>query len=162
MARLSYRDTPAPSDVAIVREIVSSSGFFSSAEVDIAEELVLERLSKGVSSGYFFVFAEDRDEVAGYACFGPIPGTLASFDLYWIAVRALMRGEGLGKEIFREVEKGIRNMGGARVYADTSSKDLYRPTHAFYRSCGFSEEAVLKDFYAPGDDKIIFVKPLEG
>ncbi|MBN1105272.1 MAG: GNAT family N-acetyltransferase, partial [Deltaproteobacteria bacterium] len=59
MNRLSYRDTPVPPDIKTIREIVSSSGFFSPAEVEIAGELVEERLAKGVSSGYHFIFAED-------------------------------------------------------------------------------------------------------
>jgi GNAT superfamily N-acetyltransferase len=155
MNRLSYRDKPVPSDRKIIREMVSSSGFFSPAEVEIAEELVEERLTKGVSSGYHFLFAEDDRRVVGYACFGPIPGTESGFDLYWIAVRPELRGTGVGKQILKEVEREIRGMGGSRIYADTSSRELYHPTHEFYRSCGFREEAVLKDFA-----KIIFVKIL--
>lgn len=58
---------------------------------------------------------------------------------------------------FQEV---IRNMGGRRIYAETSSRDLYRPTMAFYRACGYKIEATLEDFYAPGDAKVILLKIL--
>jgi len=160
MNGLTYRDTPVPSDRKTIRKIVSSSGFFSPAEMEIAEELVEERLAEGISSGYHFLFAEDQGRVVGYACFGPIPGTESGFDLYWIAVRPELRGTGVGKRILKEVEKEITKMGGTRIYADTSSRELYLPTHEFYRTCGFREEAMLKDFYAPGDAKIIFVKIL--
>ena len=30
-------------------------------------------------------------EIAGYACWGPIPGTTASVDLYWIVVHPMNR-----------------------------------------------------------------------
>jgi len=41
-----------------VRGIVESSGFFSAEEVEIAVQLVQERLTKGIQSGYHFLFAE--------------------------------------------------------------------------------------------------------
>ena len=41
---------------------------------------------------------------------------------------------------------------------ETSARELYRPTQRFYERCGYEAEARLKDFYAPGDSKIIYVK----
>ena len=82
-----WREEPISSDVESIRGIVSSTDFFSLEERSIAEELAEERLTKGVSSGYHFLFAEGEGTVIGYACFGPIPGTRESYDLYWIAVR---------------------------------------------------------------------------
>jgi len=155
-----WREVPLASDVESIREIVASSGFFSRNELQIAVELVQERLSKGVLSGYHFLFAERSGMLIGYACFGPIPGTQESYDLYWIAVRALMRGSGLGKLILEKVEQRIDELGGRRIYVETSSRPQYHPTRAFYGRCGYAEEAFLKNFYAPGDDKIIYVKAL--
>jgi GNAT superfamily N-acetyltransferase len=159
--KLTYRETPIPADIETVRAIVSSSGFFSESEIGVAAELVEERLSKGLSSGYHFLFAEDGERMLGYACYGPIPCTAASWDLYWIAVQPDLRGLGMGRRILERVEKEIRKMAGKRVYVDTSSRELYRPTLAFYAHCGYRQEAVLRDFYAPGDDKVLFVKVLE-
>ena len=158
---LNFRENPTPADIEAVRAIVSSSGFFSESEIEVAAELVEERLSKGLSSGYHFLFAEEGEEMLGYACYGPIPCTVASWDLYWIAVQPDLRGRGMGRRILERVEKEIGKMGGKRVYVDTSSRELYRPTLAFYAHCGYRQEAVLKDFYAPGDSKVLFVKVLE-
>lgn len=158
---LSFRDHVLPSDRKAVREIVESTGFFNPEEAAIALELVDEHLAKGVRSGYLFLFCEDEwGAVLGYTCFGPIPGTSASFDLYWIAVRDQCRGQGIGQGLIRKTEKTIGEMGGSRIYAETSSRDLYEPTHAFYRRTGYVREAFLKDFYTPGDGKLIFVKKL--
>jgi len=88
---LTFRETPIPADIEAVRAIVSSSGFFSESEIEVAAELVEERLSKGLSSGYYFLFAEDAERMLGYACYGPIPCTAASWDLYWIAVQPDLR-----------------------------------------------------------------------
>ena len=48
---LTFRITPEIKDVQRVREIVASTEFFYDFEIDVAAELVEERLSQGVSSG---------------------------------------------------------------------------------------------------------------
>ena len=155
-----YRDHVRPDDCQTVREIIASSGFFSPAEVDIAVELVQTRLAQGLPSGYYFLFAEQAAEVLGYTCFGPIPGTTVSYDLYWIAVRQPYRGAGLGGALLARSEQAIAAHGGQRIYVETSSRPLYGPTHAFYNTHGYRQAALLDDYYAPGDGKLIYVKVL--
>ena len=147
-------------DPEVVRDITESTGFFYAEEVATAVELVDERLAKGPASGYSFVFAEEAGRTLGYACFGPIACTKASFDLYWIAVHADARGKGLGTVLLEESERLIRAAGGGRVYIETSSKAIYRDTRRFYERNGYRAEATLKEFYSPGDNKVIYVKAL--
>jgi ribosomal protein S18 acetylase RimI-like enzyme len=155
---LEFRYGVVPSDRERVREIVGSTGFFNPAEIDIAVELVDERLAKGAPSGYYFVFAGPPGQVHGYVCYGPIAGTAESYDLYWIAVHDSHRGRKLGRVLMDEAEQLIAQAGGHRVYVETSNREHYIPTRAFYDRCGYQVEAVIKDFYAPGDDKVILVK----
>lgn len=160
IGKISYRENVNPVDTERVREIVHSTGFFSAEEVDIAVELVTERLIKGLESGYYFLFAEQKKQVLGYSCFGPISGTKASYDLYWIAVHNDCRGLGIGKRLIVETENAIQRMGGQRIYVETSSREQYQPTRAFYLVCDYFQEALLQDFYAPGDSKAIYVKAI--
>ena len=161
MSEWVFRDHVVEDDRRSVRDIVGSTGFFSAEEVDVAEELVRERLQKGPDSGYLFVFAQSSDgQVQGYACYGPVPCTARTFDLYWIAVRADGRGRGLGKALMAEVERRLGAAGGGKLIAETSSREQYAPTRRFYRSCGFLEEARIRDYYAPGEDILYFTKPL--
>ncbi len=157
---MDFRDQVETSDRNTVREIVESTGFFQPHEIDIAEELVDERLDKGIKSGYFFRFAEEDGRTVGYSCFGPVGCTVGSFDLYWIAVHQDRRGRGIGKALLQESEAAIGAMGGRRIYVETSSREIYHPTRAFYLNSGYRIEATLEDFYAPGDSKVIFVKVL--
>lgn len=159
-ADLSYREEVRAADRTAVRAIVSASGFFSEEEIAIAAELVEERLLQGEKSGYFFLFAEQAGQVAGYSCFGPIPGSTHSYDLYWIAVDNRLRHRGIGKDLLSRSEALISQRGGKRIYIETSARQQYKETAAFYLACGYRQEAFLKDFYAPGDSKIIFVKAL--
>lgn len=155
-----YREEVEPGDCDHVRRILESCSSFSRGEVEVAVDLVKERLAKGVGSGYHFLFAEYADRVVGYVCFGPVPCTTDSFDVYWIAVHRDFWGSGIGKELLARSESRIAALGGSRIYIETSSRDTYESARFFYRTCGYREEAALRDFYAPGDSKVIYVKIL--
>ena len=73
---------PLPEDRQNVRRLVEATGFFYPDEVDVAEELVEQRLEKGDKSGYFFVFVRRCGRLIGYGAYGPIPCTVSSYDLY--------------------------------------------------------------------------------
>jgi ribosomal protein S18 acetylase RimI-like enzyme len=156
--RCQLRFEVRESDHDAVRSIVERTDFFRPDEVDVAVELVDERLKRGAVSGYDFVFAETSGSVVGYACFGPIACTLASFDLYWIAVDPAAQGQGLGRLVLAAAERQIAAAGGRRIYIDTSGQPKYAPTRSFYERTGFRCEARLVDFYAAGDDRLIFSK----
>jgi len=146
-----YRYEPCQADADTVRDLVIATDFFHDYEVDVAVELITERLQKGVEvSGYHFVFCEIAGQLSGYACFGPIPCTASSYDVYWIAVHPTFQGKGLGKMI----------MGGTRIYLDTSQSTKYHTTREFYRRCHYDQVSVLTGFYAPGDGKVIYSKHL--
>lgn len=157
---MQIRTQIRPTDPDQIRALVTATGFFTEEEIGIATELVQEALDRGAGSGYFLLVAEEDDRVLGYTCYGPIPGTDASYDLYWIAVHPDAQGRGLGKTLLRESEKQIKAAGGQRVYIETSSREQYVPTRRFYLSCGYLQEALLVDFYRPGDSKVIYSKAL--
>ena len=157
---LAYRDEPRGSDVGRVREMVEATGFFTPAEVAVAVELVDDRLARGPASDYRFVFGEDGDRAVGYACFGPIPLTQSSWDLYWIVVDPLEQGRGAGRALLAESERRIALGGGRRIYVETSSRPAYEPTRRFYERCGYEVTATLEDFYGPGDGKVVYLKVL--
>ena len=49
----------------------------------------------------------------------------------------------------------------ARVLlVETSSTDQYEATRAFYEARGFDREALIREFYGPGDDKVVFWKAM--
>jgi GNAT superfamily N-acetyltransferase len=160
LASLRWREQPRPSDRAAIRAIVASTSFFSAEEIDIAVELVDEALAEGAASGYSFLFAENSAGVVGYTCYGRIPGTLHSIDLYWIAVHDTLRGCGLGRVLLERTEGLSGRLGGRRVYIETSARPQYEPTRGFYLRCGYSQAALLEEFYGPGDGKLIYVKAL--
>jgi len=154
----TLRTVPGPKDVARIREIVSSTGFFREDEIKIAVELVEEWLAKGEASGYEFFFAEIGGETVAYSCYGLIPCTLHSYDLYWIATHKDFMNKGIGRALLRETENAIWKSGGTSIYVETSSKSQYAPTRAFYENNGYILKVLYEDFYDRGDDKCVYIK----
>jgi GNAT superfamily N-acetyltransferase len=157
---MTLRTTVRREDGEVIRDIVSSTGLFRPDEIGIAVELMEERLRMGLSSGYHFIFAERDGRALGYSCYGPVPLTLHSYDLYWIAVRKDTQNTGIGKILLERSEAAIGELGGRKIYIETSSKEMYLGTRRFYERCGYLAEATLREFYSPGDDKVIYVKSL--
>lgn len=155
---VKLRNEVTAADESRVREIVAATGLFRPNEVDVAAELVRVRLRDGKESGYEFIFAEQDGEVLGYACFGLNTVTLASHDLYWIAVRPNLQGQGIGRQLLIAVEEKIAAAGGQQIYIETSHRADYAATRGFYERCGYALEGVLRDYYAPGDDRAIYVR----
>jgi GNAT superfamily N-acetyltransferase len=155
-----WREAVKPEDGERVRSLVAATGMFSAEEIAIAEELVQERVARGRASGYEFVLLEEDGTLVGYACYGPIPGSASSHDLYWIAVHPDRQGRGFGHQILARAEAAMKRGGAQRVYIDTSTSARYTPTRAFYAAAGFALAAELPDFYRPGDGKAIYSKAL--
>jgi len=156
--QFTLRTIPGPQDTARINEIVRSTGFFREDEIKIAVELVEEWLSKGEASGYEFLFAEIAGETVAYSCYGLIPCTLHSYDLYWIATHKDFMNKGIGRALLMETEKSIQRAGGIGIYVETSSKGQYAPTRAFYENNSYILKARYEDFYDRGDDKCVYIK----
>lgn len=147
------------SDMESIRDLVKESGVFSVEEIDIAVELVADAALKGEKkSGYSFVFIEQAGRIIGYACFGRIPLTEDSFDLYWLVVDHQRRNQGFAGQLLALAEETIKAVGGKQIFAETSSRQDYAPARAFYKKAGFVQCAWQKDFYRAGDDKVTFMK----
>ncbi len=156
----TFREQVVEADRQNVRRILESTGFFYPEEIEVGIELVEDHLVKGIASGYHFLFAEKGGEVLGYSCFGPIACTKAAFNIYWIAVHSSYRGQKIGRELLQRTEESIARLGGDQAHIETSNREQYKPTRAFYLSNGYQQAAIFPDFYAPGDDKVVYVKHL--
>jgi GNAT superfamily N-acetyltransferase len=158
---LTFRKEPVKKDIESIREIVLSTGFFYEHELEVAVELITDRIEKGISTGYHFVFAEVDGKTIAYSCFGHDEMTKSCFDLYWLVTHNDFRGKGVGKKILEETYREARKLGCTMLIAETSGRDHYKPTRAFYEGAGYTLEATLRDYYDKGDDKCIYVMRLD-
>ena len=160
---MQWRDEVCGDDRYAVRQLVTATGFFSAAEQDIAVELVDDALTRGEAAGYEFLFADDEEQpgmLRGYACFGPIPSRPGEYDLYWIAVAPSGQRHGLGRQLIAEAERRAVSRGAVCMFIDTSGREQYLPTRAFYERMGYRIHEVVPDFYPAGDDKVVYRKQL--
>jgi len=70
------------------------------------------------------------------------------------------QGRGIGHALLAQVEAEAQARGGRLLLIETSGSSLYAPARRLYETGGYRCEAVIHDFYAPGDDLIVFGKDL--
>ena len=140
-----------------IEEITRTVHVFRDDEVPVALE-VFDGAVAG-SPDYIALGAVLDGRLVGWICWGPTPCTRGTYDLYWMAVDSSAQGAGIGTALVREMEG--RLAGFARlIVVETAGRPDYRPTRAFYESRGYRKAAVIPDFYAPGDDQVVYVKHL--
>jgi len=134
---------------------------FESSDVEVIQELWTEFITKGNEASWYHFIAARRDvQVVGFACYGQRPLTQGTYDLYWIAVDKNHHRQGIGEILLSEAERQVKECGGRLLIAETAGKSAFEPTRRFYLKTGYELEARIRDFYAPGDDLVVFTKRL--
>lgn len=142
-----------------IQEITARAGVFSEEEIDSVRVMWSEYLSFGSNeSGYNFIVHREGAQVLGFAIYGYRDLAIGVYDLYWIAVDPGARRRSVGRDLITACESAVRENGGRMLVVETSGTPHYEPTRKFYLGMGYRDEAIIKDFYAPGDDLIVFIK----
>lgn len=148
-------------DKASIMSILRDTPEFKDFEVDVAEEVIDAYLDDPCCSGYYVLVAESGSDLVGYICYGPAPGTLGTWDIYWQAVARARQGQGIGAALTKGTEIEIRKAGGRLAVIETSGTPLYEKTVRFHSAQGYKTVACVPEYYAPGDDKLIMVKRMD-
>lgn len=149
-------DEDKPAVIQMLRNIPE----FEPTEIDVAEEVINSYLGDSIRSGYHIFVAEVGSSIAGYICYGPTPLTEGTWDIYWLAVAPDKQSQGIGKALLNFADGNIKERKGRLALIETSSKPEYETTRLFYRAQGYEIACRIADFYAPGDDKLVFQKRL--
>ena len=146
-----------------IAALLAATPAFRPEEATIALEMVDETLDPRPDTDYEWVVAEQAGRLVGFACFGPVPLTLGTFDLYWIAVDPATTRLGVATKLDEAVLAQVSKRPGARwLLAETSTTPEYAPACAFYGRRGYRLLGRLADYYRPGDDRLTFGKRLDG
>lgn len=112
------------------------------AEFETADRLVLA--SRGVDGA-----------VMGVAAFQAVAETA---DLHRVVVRPEARGQGIGRALVTAGCEWALTMGADRMLLEVASGNV--PALAMYRSLGFGDIAIRRDYYGPGSDALVMAKDL--
>jgi ribosomal protein S18 acetylase RimI-like enzyme len=144
-------------DRGAVDEALSLCGAFSQVEIRVA----LEMFDLGIAGEYSLLGIETSGILRSYACFGKASLTLRSWYLYWICVHPDVAGTGVAQALERAVADSVRRAGGDKLVLEASGRPDQERARRFYQRAGFNVAGRIPNFYGPGDDCVIYCKPLE-
>lgn len=147
-----------PSDVEGLEKLLKKIPNFNEAEVKVAMELIETTVNNPTQTDYNIFVCEEDGKILGYHCTGKRPLTDAVYDLYWIVADPEHSGKGIGKNLLEHAENFVKERKGRWILAETSSKDSYLSTQSFYLRNNYTILSEIKDFYAVGDNLLIFGK----
>ncbi len=143
-------------DISALQEVLVATELFPA---EMLPHMINDFLSDKESSDIWLTCETDNRAV-GFCYAVPEEFAEGTWNMLAIAVLPASQGGGCGGALVRELEARLKKRGQRVLIVDTSSKDEFRMTREFYRKNGYDEEARIRDFWASGDDKVIFWKSL--
>ena len=150
-------------DRAAVQAIQVETGLFAADELDDSDAMFDGAMDGSLVDHVWIVSEREVGVVVGAAYFAPEPFSDRMWNLYFIGVLPEHQDSGTGGALVHHVEQSLRDRGAdtARtLIVETSSLAGFAGTRAFYQAHGFDEEARIRDYYAPGESKVVFWKSL--
>ena len=137
-----------------------ASGLFPPDALPEVEATLDEFLTGAVATDRWLT-TDTGTSIAAAAYYAPERMTDGTWNLYLLAVHPDHQGQGRGAALVRHVEQDLRQAGARVLLIETSGVPGFARQRAFYTGLGYHEEARIRDFYEPGDDKVIYWKNLE-
>jgi ribosomal protein S18 acetylase RimI-like enzyme len=144
------------SDIDGLKNVADSSGLFPSKYLD---EMISNYLNNPETQEIWFTYIDyDKPLAMGYCV--PEKLTNGTYNLLAIGVLGEAQRNGVATEMMNYIEHLLRLRGGRILIVETSSDDAQIGAREFYRKIGYIQNAVIKDFWDEGEDKIVFWKKL--
>ena len=142
-------------DVSGLQRVLDGTGLFPS---DMLPAMLAGFLN-GAEDELWLTCRLDGAPVA--LCYAaPEPFTASTWNMRALGVKPALQGHGLGARLVADLETRLRTAGARVLIVDTSGTDAFARARAFYEKVGYELEARIRDFWAPGDDKVTFRKHL--
>lgn len=143
-------------DIPALKEVIDSSELFPSEYLD---DMIAPYLQGAAPQEIWLTTVLEEQVVAITYC-APERMTEGTYNLYLIAVRKEAQGKGVGRKIMTHVEQLLQQQGARVLLVETSGLAEFELTREFYDKCQYHREAVIRDFYQEGEDKVVFWKKL--
>lgn len=144
------------SDIDGLKKVVDSSKLFPSEYLD---EMISDYLNNPETQDIWFTNIYDNTPTAIGYC---IPEKLTNgiYNLLAIAESQDSQRSGVATEMMSYIERHLKQKNGRILIVETSNDDAQIGARKFYNKIGYTQMAVIKDFWNDGEDKIIFWKKL--
>lgn len=86
--------------------------------------------------------------------------TDGTYNLLAIGVSQDSQRKGIASEMMKYIELLLKTKDGRILIVETSTDDAQIGARKFYKQVGYTQEAVIRDFWKDGEDKIVFWKKL--
>ncbi len=142
-------------DIAGLRAVMDGTELFPS---EMLADMLTPYLAGETEA--FWLTCHRNGEAVGLCYTAPEDLADGTWNMLALAVRPDLQGKGLGAALVRAAEQRLIDKGQRILIVDTSGTDDFALTRKFYAQNGYEEEARIRDFWAEGDDKVIFRKAL--
>ncbi len=144
------------SDITDLKQVLDSIELFPSEMLD---DIIYNYLNNSETEEIWFTALENSKPISIGFC-APEKLTEGTYNLYAIGVGRDFQGKGIGSKMMTYIENYLRDKGHRILIVDTSGTDDFKMTRRFYEKLNYNQEAVIRDFWKEGDDKVIFWKKL--
>ena len=154
MTKVTFEMT-TPADIPALQRVLDETHLFPS---EMLPDMLAPMLA-GDSPARWLTCQRDGEAIG--LCFTePEELTDGTWNMRALALHSQYQGQGLGAALTRALEDQLRAEGQRLIIVDTSGTDDFAQTRGFYSHIGYSQVACIPDYWAKGDDKIVFSKPL--
>jgi ribosomal protein S18 acetylase RimI-like enzyme len=147
-----------PDETSTLVGIARGTGVFKPGEIVALQEVLDDYHRQMHTLGHRSITSERDGQVTGFAYYAPAAMTDRTWYLYWIAVDKQLHSRGVGSSLLQHAEEEIRRERGRLLLIETSSLPHYEPTRMFYLKHGYESDCLVRDYYADGDDMVVFRK----
>ncbi|MBS4039831.1 MAG: GNAT family N-acetyltransferase [Flavobacteriales bacterium] len=143
-------------DIDGLKTVLDSCGLFPSEYLD---EMISDYFNNADTQDIWFTCIDNKLPVAiGYCV--PEKLTNGTYNLLAIGVSENSQRKGIANEMMNYIERQLKSKDGRILIVETSSDDAQIGARNLYQKIGYSQEAVIRDFWNDGEDKIVFWKKL--
>lgn len=143
-------------DIKGLKDVLDSIELFPSEMLD---DMISDYFKNPETQEIWFTALAHKKPISIGFC-APEKLTEGTYNLYAIGVRSDMQGKGIGREMMNYIERHLKQNGHRILIVETSGTDDFRLTRKFYENLNYTKEAVIRDFWKEGDDKVIYWKKL--
>ncbi|MEM6578249.1 MAG: GNAT family N-acetyltransferase [Pseudomonadota bacterium] len=143
------------SDIPALQKVLQETDLFPS---DMLGDMLAPSLAGETDA--FWLTCNLDGEAVGFCYTAHEALTDGTWNMLALAVHPKVQRKRLGAKLVRGAEQHLIGLKQRMLIIETSGSEDFALAREFYTQNGFVEEARIRDFWANGDDKIVFRKVL--